>query len=104
MSERVKHSGPDTKFCVLCLSGEHERVEEADVAECTRFDCTDYDPCPGCLEKAREAGLFPAGEEPTVGPHCGNNPNFRLSPDDQQAVDEFKAYLARRRAGGPPER
>jgi len=27
-SERVKHSGPDTKFCVLCLSGEHERVED----------------------------------------------------------------------------
>jgi hypothetical protein len=26
--ERVKHSGPDTKFCVLCLSGEHERVED----------------------------------------------------------------------------
>lgn len=25
---RVKHSGPDTKFCVLCLSGEHERVGE----------------------------------------------------------------------------
>ena len=25
---RVKHSGPDTKFCVLCLSGEHERVDE----------------------------------------------------------------------------
>jgi hypothetical protein len=23
---RVRHSGPDTKFCVLCLSGEHERV------------------------------------------------------------------------------
>jgi hypothetical protein len=28
--ERVKHSGPDTKFCVLCLSGEHERVDESD--------------------------------------------------------------------------
>ena len=27
---RVKHSGPNTKFCVLCLSGEHERVDEAD--------------------------------------------------------------------------
>jgi hypothetical protein len=39
----------------------------------------------------------------TVGPRCGNNPNARLSPGDQQAVDEFKAYLARRRAGGPPE-
>jgi hypothetical protein len=26
--ERVKHSGPHTKFCVLCLSGEHERVDE----------------------------------------------------------------------------
>lgn len=28
--ERVKHSGPDTKFCVLCLSGEHERVDDAE--------------------------------------------------------------------------
>ncbi|WP_406463008.1 hypothetical protein OHB07_16290 [Streptomyces sp. NBC_00111] len=27
--ERVKHSGPATAFCVLCLSGEHERVTEA---------------------------------------------------------------------------
>lgn len=26
--ERVKHSGPHTEFCVLCLSGEHERVPE----------------------------------------------------------------------------
>jgi hypothetical protein len=26
--ERVKHSGPNTKFCVLCLSGEHERVDD----------------------------------------------------------------------------
>jgi hypothetical protein len=27
--ERVKHSGPDAEFCVLCLSGEHERVNES---------------------------------------------------------------------------
>ncbi|MCX4809038.1 hypothetical protein OG601_47105 [Streptomyces sp. NBC_01239] len=27
-AERVKHSGPNTKFCVLCLSGEHERIDE----------------------------------------------------------------------------
>ncbi|MFK0140672.1 hypothetical protein [Streptomyces murinus] len=27
--ERVKHSGPTTKFCVLCLSGEHEPVDDA---------------------------------------------------------------------------
>lgn len=27
-SEKVKHSGPETRFCVLCLSGEHERVDE----------------------------------------------------------------------------
>jgi hypothetical protein len=26
--QRVKHSDPDTKFCVLCLSGEHERVDD----------------------------------------------------------------------------
>ena len=28
MGERIKHSGPDAEFCVLCLSGEHDRVEE----------------------------------------------------------------------------
>lgn len=32
----------------------------------------------------------------TVGPRCGNNPTGRLSPGDQQAVDEFKAYLKQR--------
>ena len=25
---RVQHSGPNTKFCVGCLSGEHERIDE----------------------------------------------------------------------------
>lgn len=30
------------------------------------------------------------------GPPCGNNPNFRLTPGDQAAVDEFKTYLAER--------
>jgi len=39
----------------------------------------------------------------TVGPRCGNNPNVRLTPGDRQAVEDFKAYLARRAAGGPPE-
>ena len=34
--------------------------------------------------------------EPTVGPRCGNNPNVCLAPGDQQAVDEFRAYLERR--------
>ncbi|MFB6696349.1 hypothetical protein [Streptomyces rubiginosohelvolus] len=29
LTERVKHSGPTTEFCVLCLSGEHERAAEA---------------------------------------------------------------------------
>ncbi|MFE9372284.1 hypothetical protein ACFYM2_21290 [Streptomyces sp. NPDC006711] len=37
----------------------------------------------------------------TVGPRCGNNPNFRLSPGDQQAVDEFKAYLRQRAQDHP---
>lgn len=27
---RIKHSGPHTKFCVLCLSGEHERTDTPD--------------------------------------------------------------------------
>jgi hypothetical protein len=44
-----------------------------------------------------------AREATTVGPRCGNNPNVRLTPGDRQAVEEFKAYLARRKAGGPPE-
>lgn len=39
-----------------------------------------------------------------VGPRCGNNPNFRLSPEDQQVVDEFKAYLGARRRGMEPTR
>lgn len=30
--ERVKHSGPNTKFCVGCLSGEHERVDDEPAA------------------------------------------------------------------------
>ncbi|MGA6223450.1 hypothetical protein ACPESV_24330 [Streptomyces umbrinus] len=34
MIERVKHSGADTKFCVLCLSGEHERVDEEADGRC----------------------------------------------------------------------
>lgn len=34
-----------------------------------------------------------------VGPRCGNNPNVRLSAGDQQAVDEFKAYLRQRKQG-----
>lgn len=34
----------------------------------------------------------------TVGPRCGNNPNYRLTPGDRQAVEEFKAYLQRRAA------
>jgi hypothetical protein len=73
--------------------------------------CTDYDPCPTCLAEARAAGLFPVAElaeqaatQGSSGPPCGNNPNYRLSPGDREAVDEFKAYLQRRRAGGPPER
>jgi hypothetical protein len=31
-SERNKHCGPDTEFCVLCLSGEHERVTDQPTA------------------------------------------------------------------------
>ncbi|MEU1592816.1 hypothetical protein ABZ468_08120 [Streptomyces sp. NPDC005708] len=38
------------------------------------------------------------------GPHCGNNPRFELTDADRQAVEDFKAYLQRRAAGGPPER
>jgi hypothetical protein len=34
------------------------------------------------------------------GPPCGNNPNHRLSPGDQQAVDEFKAHLQQRKGEG----
>jgi hypothetical protein len=42
-------------------------------------------------------------EAATVGPRCGNKPNVRLTPGDRKAVEEFKAYLVRRAAGGPPE-
>lgn len=37
----------------------------------------------------------------TVGPRCGNNPNVRLTPGDQEAVADFKAYLQRRAAKAP---
>ncbi|WP_228995078.1 hypothetical protein [Streptomyces sp. DH8] len=33
-----------------------------------------------------------------VGPRCGNNPNFKLSPGDKAAVDKFMAYLRERAA------
>lgn len=39
-----------------------------------------------------------------VGPRCGNNPNYKLSDGDRKAVEDFKAYLQRRKAGAPPER
>lgn len=32
-TERIRHSGPDTKFCVLCLSGEHQRIDATDDEE-----------------------------------------------------------------------
>ncbi|WP_089117105.1 hypothetical protein [Streptomyces sp. SS07] len=32
----TKDSGPDTKFCVLCLSGEHQRVDNAPTTEVKR--------------------------------------------------------------------
>lgn len=32
------------------------------------------------------------------GPPCGNNPNFRMSPEDRAVVEEFMAYLAARKA------
>lgn len=35
------------------------------------------------------------------GPRCGNNPNTQLSPSDQQAVADFKAYLKRRATPSP---
>lgn len=52
--------------------------------------------CTGCREAL-------AARPVVSGPRCGNNPTYRLSPGDQQAVAQFLAYLARRRAGGPPE-
>lgn len=35
--------------------------------------------------------------QPT-GPACGNNPNYRMSDGDRQAVADFRAYLAHRAA------
>lgn len=47
VGERIKHSGPDTKFCVLCLSGEHERVaEEADGVDAPCLATFREDPMP----------------------------------------------------------
>jgi hypothetical protein len=36
-----------------------------------------------------------------AGPPCGNNPNHRMSPGDQAAVEEFMTYLAARKQGEP---
>ncbi|MGE9282302.1 hypothetical protein ACP4B2_27660 [Streptomyces rochei] len=33
-----------------------------------------------------------------TGPACGNNPHYRLSDGDRQAVDSFRAYLTARAA------
>ncbi|MDX3398410.1 hypothetical protein [Streptomyces sp. ME01-18h] len=33
-----------------------------------------------------------------TGPACGNNPNYRMSDGDRQAVDSFRAYLTARGA------
>jgi hypothetical protein len=33
-----------------------------------------------------------------TGPACGNNPNYRMSDGDRQAVEAFQAYLAERAA------
>ncbi len=29
-TSRAQHSGPHTKFCVLCRSGEHQRIDATD--------------------------------------------------------------------------
>ncbi|MFI9340002.1 hypothetical protein ACIG0D_01800 [Streptomyces sp. NPDC052773] len=45
-------------------------------------------------------------QQPT-GPACGNNPNYRMSDGDRQAVAEFRAYLDARgqeKASTEPER
>ncbi|MFF5842157.1 hypothetical protein ACFY74_11890 [Streptomyces massasporeus] len=34
----------------------------------------------------------------STGPACGNNPNYRMSDGDRQAVEDFRAYLAARAA------
>jgi hypothetical protein len=63
MTERIKHSGSHTEFCVLCLSGEHERVDEEkpfvppvhyrrdDGVECCAHTIpVGPDSCPACRE------------------------------------------------------
>lgn len=37
-------------------------------------------------------------EAATIGPRCGNNPNVRLTDGDRKAVEDFREYLAQRRA------
>jgi hypothetical protein len=39
--------------------------------------------------------------EQPVGPRCGNNPNFRMTPGDRKAVDDFKARLALQASAKP---
>jgi hypothetical protein len=96
--EEIRHLHKDSPMgpCPVCI--------DADAAAAGGDGLVPY-PCPtGRLAGAQDCdpGSHTMTEQP-VGPRCGNNPNVRLTPGDQQAVEEFKAYLKRRRAGGPPE-
>lgn len=51
--------------------------------------------CPGADANAEVLANPQPATTPGGGPPCGNNPNFHLTPGDRQAVDDFKAYLAR---------
>jgi hypothetical protein len=72
-AERVKHSGPDTEFCVLCLSGEHECVTETVHA------------CP-----PDGAGVTPC---------CGRTP-FELPRTDRMSTDSALVTCRANKAGG----
>lgn len=52
------------------------------------------EPGAAVVERALDRRNEEAG---TVGPHCGNNPNVKLTARDRQAVEEFKMHLEARK-------
>ncbi|MFD3802611.1 hypothetical protein ACFWTC_03060 [Streptomyces sp. NPDC058619] len=93
-------------FCDGCgTTVTHDYVVHTDMTRTQRLDVarthlTDNEgwSCTAAADLCASCKTRDGAEAAEVGPRCGNNPNIRLSPDDQQAVDEFKAYLKRRKA------
>src|SRR5690606_9953564 len=87
--ERVKHSGPDSKFCVLCLSGEHERVDDEPAAGARQ------DGAESCAECGDPKTTHREGDDPVSPGYCS------ACPDDDAWHDYQPATTARQDGGRP---